>query len=72
MKVAYVYKYYYITKYFGELYHFAQFFYQYFWKFTEKRNKNMSNLRDKFVKLEKRIELWYNHHKLNYTKEVEE
>ena len=72
VKVAYVYKYYYITKYFGELYHFAQYFYQYFWKFTEKRNKNMSNLRDKFVKLEKRIELWYNHHKLNYTKEVEE
>ena len=65
VKVAYEYKYYYITKYFGELYHFAHYFYQYFWKFTEKRNKNMSNLRDKFVKLEKRIELWYNYHKLN-------
>ena len=65
VKVAYEYKYYYITKYFGELYHFIQYFYQYFWKFTEKRNKNMSNLRDKFVKLEKNLELWYNYHKLN-------
>ena len=69
VKVAYEYKYYYITKYFGELYHFAHYFYQYFWKFTEKRNKNMSNLRDKFVKLEKRIEDWYNYHKLNTSEE---
>ena len=69
VKVAYEYKYYYITKYFGELYHFIQYFYQYFWKFTEKRNKNMSNLRDKFVKLEKNLELWYNYHKLNNTYE---
>ena len=67
VKVAYEYKYYYITKYFGELYHFVHYFYQYFWKFTEKRNKNMSNLRDKFVKLEKNLELWYNYHKLKNT-----
>ena len=67
VKVAYEYKYYYITKYFRELYHFAHYFYQYFQKFKEKRNKNMSNMRDKFVKLEKRLELWYNYHKLNDT-----
>ena len=67
VKVAYEYKYYYITKYFRELYHFAHYFYQYFQKFKEKRNKNMSNMRDKFVKLENRLELWYNYHKLNDT-----
>ena len=67
VKVAYEYKYYYITKYLGELYHFAHFFYQYFWKFTEKRNKNMSNMRDKYVKLEKKLDLWYNYHKVNDT-----
>ena len=67
VKVAYEYKYYYITKYFGEVYHFVQYFIQYFSKFSEKRNKNMSNLRDKFVKLGKNLELWYNYHKLKNT-----
>lgn len=71
VKVAYVYKYYYITKYLGELYHFAMYFCLYFSKFTEKRNKNMSNLKDKFVKLAERLEIWYKYHKLNNTEIAE-
>ena len=67
VKVAYEYKYYYLQKYFAELFHFVFYFYQYLWKFTEKRNKNMSNMRDKYVKLEKKLDLWYNYHKVNDT-----
>lgn len=68
VKVAYNYKYYYLTRYLGQIsYNIMYYFYFYFWRFTVKRNKYMSNLKDKNIKISKSLEIWYNYHKLNNT-----
>ena len=68
VKVAYNYKYYYLTRYLGQIsYNIMYYFFYYFWRFTVKRNKYMSNLKDKNIKISKNLEIWYNYHKLNNT-----
>ena len=66
VKFAYEYKYYYLTKYLGHwTYNIIFYFYFYFYRFSEKRNKYMSNIKDKSVRLGfgERLERWFNYHK---------
>lgn len=66
VKFAYQYNYYYYTRYIGQwTYNIMYYFYFYFTRFKEERNKFMSNLKDKSVRLGfgSRLERWYNYHK---------
>ena len=63
VKVAYKYNVYYLQKYFFHwTFNIFNYFYFYFYRFTEPRNKYMSNLKDKSVRLGfgSKLERWYN------------
>ena len=68
VRVAYNYKYYYFSKYIlPNTFEFIFYFKNYFKSFTVKRNKNMSNLKDKNLTYPSILKNWYVYRKLNDT-----
>ena len=68
VRVAYNYKYYYFSKYIlPNTFEFIFYFKNYLKSFTVKRNKNMSNLKDKNLTYPSILKNWYVYRKLNHT-----
>ena len=68
VRVAYGYKYYYFSKYIlPNTFELLFYFRNYFKSFTVKRNKNMSNLKDKNLTYPTILKNWYVYRKLNDT-----
>ena len=69
IRVAYINIYYYFAKYIlPNTFELIFYFGYYIKSFTKKRNKYMTDLKSKNVKLSPNLENWYFLHKLNYTK----